>query len=210
MSIRILIADDHEVVRRGLRRMLADTEVEVVGEAVDGHQATEMASNLDLDLVLLDVRMPEGGGLRVLGGLQENNPSLPVLMFSGYDNPNFVARSVALGARGYVLKSVSREQLLSAIRTAAAGKMLWRREELRRASGALASPRLPVDVEIPLTDRESQVLQLLAQGLTNKEIAKNLKISYETVKEHVQHILRKLGVTDRTQAAIWAVRNDVA
>jgi DNA-binding NarL/FixJ family response regulator len=190
--------------------MLADTEVEIVGEAVDGHQATEMAFNLDLDLLLLDVRMPEGGGLRVLSSLQEKKPGLPVLMFSGFDNPNFVARSVALGARGYVLKSASREQLLSAIGMAAAGKMLWRREELRRASGVLASPRMPVDVEIPLTDRESQVLQLLAQGLTNKEIAKSLKISYETVKEHVQHILRKLGVTDRTQAAIWAVRNDVA
>jgi DNA-binding NarL/FixJ family response regulator len=210
MSIRILIADDHEVVRRGLRWLFADSEVEVVGEAANSHQATKMALKLDIDLVLLDVRMPDGDGLRVLSNLQEKKPNLPVLMYSGYKNPNFVARSVALGASGYISKSASRDELLAAIRRVVAGEMLWERDEVRRLSGSLASPRAPVDVEIPLTDRERQVLHLMAEGLTNKEIARNLQISYETVKEHVQHILRKLGVTDRTQAAIWAVRNDVA
>ena len=87
------------------------------------------------------------------------------------------------------------------------GEMVWRREELRRVTGALATPRMPIDVEIPLTQRESEVLHQLAYGLTNKEIAQALNISYETVKEHVQHILRKIGVSDRTQAAVWAVRN---
>ncbi|NIL98363.1 MAG: response regulator [Planctomycetales bacterium] len=210
MPIRILIADDQEVVRRGLRRMLADTDVEIAGEAVNGRQAIEMAGQLDLNLVLLEVSISAGGGVRVLASLRESQPGLPVLMFSASDHPNFVARCVALGACGYLLKNASRARLVSAIRKAAAGEMLWRRAQLRRASGALAVSRLPIETEISLTDRETQILPLLAQGLTNKHIATTLKISHETVKEHVQHIFRKLGVTHRTQAAIWAVRNEVA
>jgi DNA-binding NarL/FixJ family response regulator len=117
---------------------------------------------------------------------------------------------VALGASGYLLKSAPRDQLLQAIRSAAAGETTWTREELRRVTGALATPRMAADVEVPLTQRESEVLRQLALGLTNKEIALALRISYETVKEHVQHILRKIGVTDRTQAAVWAVRKSLA
>jgi DNA-binding NarL/FixJ family response regulator len=105
-----------------------------------------------------------------------------------------------------MLKGASREELLKAIRSAAAGENSWTRDELRRVTGALATPRLNADVEVPLTQRESEVLRQLALGLTNKEIALALHISYETVKEHVQHILRKIGVSDRTQAAVWAVR----
>ncbi len=111
-----------------------------------------------------------------------------------------------LGAAGYLLKGASREELLAGIRKAASGENAWSREELRRITGALATPRLAADVDVPLTQRESEVLRLLAMGMTNKEIAQSLHISYETVKEHVQHILRKLGVSDRTQAAVWAVR----
>jgi DNA-binding NarL/FixJ family response regulator len=113
---------------------------------------------------------------------------------------------VALGANGFLLKGSSRDQLLAAIRKVASGEDAWTRDELRRVTGALATPRLASDVEAPLTQRESEVLRQLAFGLTNKEIAQALGISYETVKEHVQHILRKIGVTDRTQAAVWAVR----
>ena len=105
-----------------------------------------------------------------------------------------------------MLKGASQEELINAIRKSASGELAWTREELRRVTGALATPRLNVDVEVPLTQRESEVLKQLAQGKTNKEIAEVLGISYETVKEHVQHILRKVGVTDRTQAAVWAVR----
>jgi DNA-binding NarL/FixJ family response regulator len=105
-----------------------------------------------------------------------------------------------------LLKGSTREQLLQAIHKVATGDNAWTREELRRITGALATPRLASDVDVPLTQRESEVLRQLAFGLTNKEIAQTLDISYETVKEHVQHILRKLGVTDRTQAAVWAVR----
>jgi DNA-binding NarL/FixJ family response regulator len=178
----------------------------VVAEAATGAAALAAALEYDLDLVLLDVRMPDGDGLRVLGRLKDEKPNLPVLMISTYDNSTYMARSVALGANGYFLKDVQREVLLEGVRKAASGDMVWRREELRRVTSALSAPRMPVDAEVPLTQREGEVLQQLAHGLTNKEIAQALDISYETVKEHVQHILRKIGVSDRTQAAVWAVR----
>ncbi len=206
MSIKLLIADDHEVVRCGLRSLMAGTDVEIVGEATTGEQAIHMALEGKPDVVLLDIRMPGGDGLNVLGRLKLENPEIAVLMLSTYDNPTYVARAVALGAAGYVLKGIDREGLLDAIRKVAAGESAWTRDELRRVTGALATPRLNADVEVPLTQRESEVLRQLALGLTNKEIAQALHISYETVKEHVQHILRKVGVSDRTQAAVWAVR----
>ena len=206
MPVRILIADDHEVVRIGLRSLFAGTEVVVVAEAGTGVAALEAGLTQDLDLVLLDVRLPGGDGLRVLSRLKDEKPELAVLMISTYDNATYMARSVALGANGYFLKDVEKETLLDAVTRAATGEMVWRREELRRVTGALSTPRMPVDVEVPLTQRESEVLHQLAHGLTNKEIAQALSISYETVKEHVQHILRKIGVSDRTQAAVWAVR----
>ena len=159
-----------------------------------------------LDIVLLDVRLPEGDGLKILSNLKDTHPDLPVLMISTFDNATYMARSVALGASGYVLKNVDQPVLLERIRKVAAGDTVWRREELRRVSGALSTPRMPIDVEVTLTQRESEVLHQLAHGLTNKQIAEALGISYETVKEHVQHILRKIGVSDRTQAAVWAVR----
>ena len=160
----------------------------------------------ELDVVLLDIRMPKGDGLNALGRIKLERPDLPVLMLSTYDNPTYIARAVALGASGYLLKSAGSENIVTAIRRVAAGENIWTREELRRVTGALATPRLAADVEVPLTQRESEVLRQLALGLTNKEIAQALSISYETVKEHVQHILRKIGVSDRTQAAVWAVR----
>jgi DNA-binding NarL/FixJ family response regulator len=209
MAIRVLLADDHEVVRRGLRSLFEDTDIQVVAEASSGQEALKMAKEKKLDVVLLDVRMPDLDGLNVLGRIKLDHPDLPVLMVSTYDNPTYVARAVALGAAGYVLKDSDRNKLLSAVRVAATGEAVWTREELRRVTGALATPRLSADVEVPLTQRESEVLKQLALGLTNKEIAQALHISYETVKEHVQHILRKIGVTDRTQAAVWAVRKEM-
>lgn len=209
MSIKLLIADDHEVVRCGLRSLMAGTEVEIVGEATTGEQAIQLALELRPDVVLLDIRMPGGDGLNALGRLKLDVPQIAVLILSTYDNPTYVARAVALGAAGYVLKGADRQSLLDAIRKAAAGESAWTRDELRRVTGALATPRLNADVEVPLTQRESEVLRQLAFGLTNKEIAQALHISYETVKEHVQHILRKIGVSDRTQAAVWAVRKQL-
>jgi DNA-binding NarL/FixJ family response regulator len=206
MPIRILIADDHEVVRCGLRSLVQNSDVEVAGEASTGEQAVQQVGALRPDVLLLDIRLPDGDGLKTLGRIKLDYPDLPVLMFSAYDNPTYVARAVALGASGYLLKDTSRDELINVLRKAAAGEDVWTRDELRRVTGALATPRLAADVEVPLTQRESEVLRQLALGLTNKEIAQSLHISYETVKEHVQHILRKIGVSDRTQAAVWAVR----
>jgi len=206
MSITLVIAEDHEVVRRGLRSLLAGTEIEIIGEAATGEKALELSLRLQPDVVLLDVRLPNGDGLNVLGRLKLERPEQAVLFLSTYDNPTYVARAVAMGAAGYLLKGADRDHLLDAIRKVAAGDNAWTRDELRSVTGALATPRVNADVEVPLTQRESEVLRQLALGLTNKEIALALHISYETVKEHVQHILRKVGVSDRTQAAVWAVR----
>jgi DNA-binding NarL/FixJ family response regulator len=148
-------------------------------------------------------------GLECLSRLKIETANTPVLMYSGYDNPTYVARSQALGAAGYVLKSVSRDQLIEAVLSAARGEILWSRDDLKSVGGAAGGRRGAAESDVPLTKRENEVLKQLAFGLTNKEIAQTLGISYETVKEHVQHVLKKLGVADRTQAAVWAVRNDL-
>ncbi|QDV68743.1 Response regulator protein VraR [Rosistilla carotiformis] len=209
MKIRLLVVDDHEVVRLGLRNLLSDVEVEIVGEAVSSAEALEFLTKETPDLVLLDIRMQGGDGLAALGRIKLDYPDLPVVLLSAYDNPTYVARAVALGAAGYLLKDCERSKLVEAIRLCAGGGSAWTRDELRRVTGALATPRIASDIDVPLTQRESEVLRQMALGLTNKEIAKALDISYETVKEHVQHILRKVGVTDRTQAAVWAVRKNL-
>ncbi|MDF1841050.1 MAG: response regulator transcription factor [Rubripirellula sp.] len=206
---KLLIVDDHEVIRLGLRLMLEDTDLQVETEASSAAEALQAIENQAPDVVLMDIRMEGGDGLNALGRMKLDHPDLPIVLFSAYDNPTYVARAVALGAAGYVLKSAPRERLVEALQTAAAGESAWTREELRRVTGALATPRLSQDIEVPLTQRESEVLRQMALGLTNKEIAKMLGISYETVKEHVQHILRKVGVSDRTQAAVWAVRKNL-
>lgn len=206
MSIRIVIADDHEVVRLGLRSLFVGTDITIVGEASTGEEAIRLAIKESPNCVLLDIRLSDGDGLTALGRIKMERQDIPVLIFSTYDNPTYIARAVALQASGYLLKSSSRDELLAAIKRAANGETAWTRDELRRVTGALATPRLIADVDAPLTQRESEVLRQLALGLTNKEIAHSLHISYETVKEHVQHILRKIGVSDRTQAAVWAVR----
>ena len=206
MAITLLVADDHEVVRSGVRSLVSGPDIKVVAEAATGEAAVRLILKHKPDVALVDVRMPEGDGLNTLGRIKLDLPDQPILMFSTYDNPTYIARAVALGASGYVLKGATRDDLLEAIRTAAAGKSAWTRKELRRVTGALATPRLSTDVGVPLTQRESEVLRQLADGLTNKDIAQELHISYETVKEHVQHILRTVGVSDRTQAAVWAVR----
>jgi DNA-binding NarL/FixJ family response regulator len=127
-------------------------------------------------------------------------------MFSGHDNPTYIARAVALGAQGYISKTATAKEILDAIKSVADGGDMWTRDSLRRFTGALASTN---GSDVHLTKRENEVLKQLTFGLTNKEIGMALSISYETVKEHVQHILKKLGVTDRTQAAVWAVRKEL-
>jgi DNA-binding NarL/FixJ family response regulator len=209
MSIDILIVDDHEVVRAGLKALFQGSNVRVIAEADGGTAAVKLVAKHKPAVVLLDVRMAEGDGLNALARIKLDHPETPVIMFSGYDNPTYVARAVALGASGYLSKGSNKTEIVEAIRLVASGETIWSREELRRVTGALAAPRSTSDGDIPLTKRESEVLKQLAFGLTNKEIAQSLGISYETVKEHVQHILRKIGVSDRTQAAVWAVRKNL-
>jgi len=204
MSIRVLIADDQEVVRVGLASMLASPNIELLGTASSCQELEQKIQSSVPDLVILDVKLGGEDTLAVLGRMRQIHPNLTALILSAYDNPSHIQRAMALGARGYMLKDASREQIIDAVARLAQGEEVWTRDGLRR--GSILPPVRGGDLEIPLTQRESEVLQQMALGLTNKEIAHSLHISYETVKEHVQHILRKLGVTDRTQAAVWAVR----
>ena len=206
MSIKVVIADDHEVVRRGLNSLLAGSDVKVVGEASDGDEAVKLTKKLNPDVVLLDIRMPGKDGLTALERIHADRPDVKVVMLSTFDNPTYVARAVAGGAHDYVLKGASRAELLGSITGAAAGQLPMRAGEMRRVATTMANRVAAPDPDIPLTQRETQVLRHMALGLSNKEIAQSLTISVETVKEHVQNILRKIAVTDRTQAAVWAVR----
>jgi DNA-binding NarL/FixJ family response regulator len=208
-KVRLLVADDQEMVLQGVKALLSGTEIKIVAEVTTGQAAVKHALEGEVDVVLLDVRMPDGDGLTTLSRIKLDKPNLPVLIFSAFDNPSSVARSIALGASGFLVKTCTRDELLAAIRAAAAGENVWSREKLRSVSGALRTPRLASNLEVSLSEREGEVLRQMTLGLTNKQIAQTMNISYETVKEHVQHVLRKIGLTDRTQAAVWAVRNEV-
>jgi DNA-binding NarL/FixJ family response regulator len=210
MTINIIVADDHELFRIGLKSVLEETDIHVVAEASNGKTAFALAKKHRPDVAVIDVRMPDSDGLSCLARIKLDLPKIPVLMLSGFDNPTYIARAVALGAAGYLSKNATSTQIINGIRAVAGGDTIWSRDELRRVTGALALPRSERESDMPLTRRESEVLKQVALGLTNKEIAKTLNISYETVKEHVQHILQKLGVSDRTQAAVWAVRKNLA
>jgi DNA-binding NarL/FixJ family response regulator len=207
MPVRVVVVDDHEVVRTGIVSLFEGSDVKVVGQASGGADAVKVVKDKKPDVVLLDIRMEEGDGLAALEKLRQSAPNCRVVMLSTYDNPTYVARANAMGASDYLLKGSTREQLLGAIRAVAAGNAPSSFGEMRRVAGAMATRKKEEDVvEVPLTQRETQVLRHLALGLSNKEIGRSLSISVETVKEHVQHLLRKIEATDRTQAAVWAVR----
>jgi DNA-binding NarL/FixJ family response regulator len=206
MSIRLLVADDHQVIRTGLASLLAGTEIEIVAEAANGKECIEQAEKVKPDVILLDIRMPDGDGLSTLEKLRAKIPDAVVVMLSTYDNPTYIARAVALGASDYVLKGSSRDDIIATITAAGRGESPSRSGELRRIAGAMKIRQAIDDDDVPLTQRETQVLRHVALGLSNKEIGRSLEISVETVKEHVQNILRKIAVSDRTQAAVWAVR----
>ena len=207
MSVKLLVADDHEVVRTGLASLLSGSDIKIVAEASNGAEAVKMAVKHKPDVVLLDIRMPDSDGLEALDKIHREVPSTRVVMLSTYDNPTYVARAVALGASDYVLKGASRQELISIITSAAEGKSPSSAGAMQRVSGTMnKNYAVPASEGIPLTNRETQVLRHVALGLSNKEIGRSLTISIETVKEHVQNILRKISMTDRTQAAVWAVR----
>jgi DNA-binding NarL/FixJ family response regulator len=207
MSITLLVADRHVAAVAGVKYFLADTEIDVVAEAGDGNGAVELALSVGPDCVLMAVRLPQEDGLSALARIKQARPALPVLMTACDYHPGELAQAHTLGASGLLLKGFSRQRLVEAIDRAAAGGQIWSREEVRRVTGVLTSERLAVAAGVPLTRRERDVLQCVTRGQTNRQIAEELGIGCETVKEHVQHIIRKIGVKDRTQAAVWAVRS---
>jgi RNA polymerase sigma factor (sigma-70 family) len=206
-SIRVLVADDHEIVRHGLKSVFKDSEISIVGEATDAAEAVTLTSEQRPDVVTLDVRLGAGDGLDAIKAIREANPDTRIVMLSSFDSPTYIARAVSAGASDYVLKTASRKDLIEAVTNAARGLPPARSGEFRRISRSMANKSLPDDIDVPLTPRETQVLRLVAMGLSNQEIADSLEISIETVKEHVQNLLRKLSVGDRTQAAVWAIRH---
>lgn len=211
MAINVLVADDHEVVRCGLAILLKDTDIRIVAQADDGESAVAQTRIHQPHVVIMDVRMLDTDGLTALEKIHAEFPHIPVIMLSVYDNPTYIARSNALGASDYLLKATPREQLVRAVERAAAGERLSDESLLAQVRRLMNPPKddeLPED--LPLTTRELQVLRHLALGLNNREIGRSLSISLETVKEHVQNILRKIDATDRTQAAVWAVKRGLA
>jgi DNA-binding NarL/FixJ family response regulator len=209
MSIKVVVVDDHEIVRRGLVCLFRHSEIEVVGEAANGEEAAEQIRLHHPDVVLLDVRMPGGDGLSSMEEIRQELPAVRFVVFTAYNNITYVARSIALGASDFLLKNASKEQILVSVRCAVQGqqpaesslfcqvRQIMRRRHFGRLDGTA------------LTDRQMQVLRLVALGLSNREIGRSLEISIETVKEHVQNMLRKLDVHDRTQAAVWALRRGI-
>jgi DNA-binding NarL/FixJ family response regulator len=207
MAITVLVVDDHEIVRRGIASLIADTGIELVAEAATGEEATKLARKHKPDVVLLDVRLGDKNGLDSIRKIHSAAPNTRVVMLSAFDNTTYVARAISAGAHDYVLKSATRKELLEALTNAAKGTAPARSGELRRIAVAMLHRTTTVNSDVPLTPRETQVLRLIAMGLSNKEIGDSLEISIETVKEHVQNLLRKLALDDRTQAAVWAIRH---
>ncbi len=211
MTVTVLLADSHPIIRTGLQSLLTDDQISVVGEANNGKDALELVERLRPSLLISEVTMPRMDGLACLTKINELELPTKVLFYTGQINPTYAARAMALRAIGLISKSTPTDQLVAAIKQAAGGKSVWSENSVRRhTGGVLVPPQDGAAVMPSLTTRESEVLKQLAFGLSNKEIAQALGISYETVKEHVQHVLRKLGVADRTQAAVWAVRNRLA
>lgn len=210
-SVPVLLVDDHVICRNGVRSMLEDTEFKVVGEAGSGEEALEVAGQTAPRIVLLDIRMPGRGGLDALVALKRAHPRMAVIMLTTFSNPTFVARAVAGGAAGYLLKGITRDELLGALRAVATGEMLLTQRELTRSLRSVGQQSADADDLIePLSPREEEVLRLVATGLQNREIAPVLFIAEGTVKTHVAHIIGKLGVSDRVQAAVWAARRGLA
>jgi len=203
MTIRILIADDHSVVRQGLRMFLGlDPELEVVGEAADGAEALRLARQLRPDVVLMDLLMPVMDGIAATAAIRHELPDTEVLALTSVLEDASVVGAVRAGAIGYLLKDTQADALCQAIKSAAAGQVQLTPKAAARLMQAVSAPESPVD----LTERETEVLRLLAQGQSNKQIAHSLHISEKTVKTHVSNILSKLGVQSRTQATLYAIR----
>lgn len=203
MPIRVLITDDHSVVRQGLRMFLSlDEEIDIVGEAENGAEALRLARELAPDVVLMDLLMPVMDGITAIGEIRRELPDVEVLALTSVLEDASVVAAVRAGAIGYLLKNTEAEELRRAIRAAANGQVQLSPEAAARLMREVRTPDAPE----ALTERELDVLRLLAQGKANKEIASDLGIGEKTVKTHVSNILAKLNVQSRTQAALHATR----
>lgn len=207
--IRVCLVDDQTLVRQGVRSLLAlsDDIIEVVGEAADGRQALDLIANVRPDVVLMDMRMPVMSGLEALQALAQRGDLPPTIILTTFDDDQLVLAGIKAGARGYLLKDVSLEQLVSAIKTVAQGGSLVQPAITQRLLSGLEhlhNDFVSLEKPDPLTERETEILRLMAGGFSNKEIANSLHVAEGTVKNHVSNILSKLGVRDRTRAVLKA------
>ncbi|GHH23364.1 response regulator [Streptomyces lanatus] len=208
--IRVVIADDQQMVRQGFSVLLnTKPDIDVVGQAVDGLDAIEKVAELMPDVVLMDIRMPELGGIEATRRITTTTPQIKVLVLTTFDLDEYVYEALCAGASGFLLKDASADQLAEAVRVVAAGDALLAPAVTRRLivefSRLNNRPRAPLKDRVgDLTERETEVLALIAQGLSNAEIAERLVVAEQTVKTHVGRILVKLGLRDRTQAAVFA------
>jgi DNA-binding NarL/FixJ family response regulator len=209
-QIRILLVDDQRLMREGLRILLElETDLVIVGEAVDGQTALEAYAELQPDVVLMDVRMPGMDGVEATWRLREGWTEARIIILTTFDDDEYVFEGLRAGARGYLLKDVSGHDLAEAVRTVAAGGALIEPSVARKVVAEfarMAPPARALDASLPepLSEREQEILRLLAQGLSNREIADRLSLAQGTVKNYVTTILQKLGARDRTQAALRA------
>jgi DNA-binding NarL/FixJ family response regulator len=207
VAIRTLITDDHKVVRRGLRGFLElDPELEVVGEAENGEEAVAMARRLEPDVVLMDLLMPVMDGIEATREIRRQLPEVEVLALTSVLEDASVTGAIRAGAIGYLLKTTDADELREAIRAAAAGQVRLAPEAAARLMREVRSPESPETLMEPLTERETEVLTLLARGKANKQIARELFVAVSTVKTHVNNLYRKLNISSRTQAALYAAR----
>ena len=198
--IRVLVVDDHEVVRRGLEQLIATVDdIELAGVAADGAEAADQVGAVDPDVVLMDLSMPEVDGIEATRQIVAAHPGLPVVALTSFSDRQRILDVLDAGARGYVLKHASPDELLGAIRAAVGGDVPLDPKAARVLLERAAAPPTP-----QLSEREEEVLRLVAQGLPNKHIARRLGIAERTVKAHLTNVFQRLGVTDRTQAALWA------
>ncbi len=210
-AISVLIVDDHAMVRRGLRAFLeSEQDMEVIGEAADGAEAVDKVQDLLPDVVLMDLIMPDMDGITATRQIRQVSPNTRVLVLTSFGDDDKVFASIKAGAIGYLLKDVPAEDLGRAIRSVARGELHLHPEIARKVLDEFNSAHDETPPLTELTGRELEVLSLLARGYSNKEIARDLHISIKTVKTHVSNILSKLHIIDRTQAALYAVRQGLS
>lgn len=208
--IRILIADDHTIVREGLRTMLAPkVDFKLVGEAADGIEALSQCQALQPDVILLDLIMPRKSGLEVIDDIQKSCPAAKILILTSFSEENKVVAAIRAGARGYILKDSSPQELVQAIRSVHSGDFWLFPGVAPKVVEKLLSPHSSKPAEVNLTEREIAVLKLIAEGFTNKEIANALGVVEGTIRFHINNILGKLHLTNRTQAALYAIREGI-